>query len=79
MRPAIPEDRRYFFDYEFTDAIRLIRGIYKLSTATQDAIDRLQAGDRAGALATLLEARPLTEELYAAFRAVSPAKVLICA
>jgi hypothetical protein len=68
LRPAIPEDRRYFFDYEFTDAIRLIRGIYKLSIATQDAIEQLKSGDRAGALATLLEARPLTEELYAAFR-----------
>jgi hypothetical protein len=68
LRPAIPEDRRYFFDYEFTDAIRLIRGIYKLSIATQATIDRLAAGDRAGALAALLEARPLTEELHAAFR-----------
>lgn len=68
LRPDIPEDRRYFFDYEFTDAIRLIRGIYKLSIATQDAIARLNEGDRAAALAALLDARPLTEELYAAFR-----------
>jgi hypothetical protein len=68
LRPSIPEDRRYFFDYEFADAIRIIRGVYALSIATQDAIDRLARGDRAGALAALLDARPLTEELVAAFR-----------
>lgn len=68
LRPSIPEDRRYFFDYEFVDAIRIIRGVYKLSIATQDAIDLLAKGDRAGALAALLDARPLTEELVAAFR-----------
>ncbi len=68
LRPSIPEDRRGFFDYEFTDAIRLVRGLYKLSIATQDAIARLKDGDRAGALAALLDARPLTEELNAAFR-----------
>ncbi|MFA7005905.1 MAG: hypothetical protein WC429_17810, partial [Verrucomicrobiia bacterium] len=68
LRPSIPEDRRYFFDYEFIDAIRLVRGLYKLSIATQDAIARLKDGDRAGALAALLDARPLMEELNAAFR-----------
>ncbi len=68
LRPSIPEERRYFFDYEFIDAIRLVRGLYKLSIATQDAIARLKDGDRAGALAALLDARPLTEELHAAFR-----------
>ncbi|MCX6907519.1 MAG: glycosyl hydrolase 115 family protein [Verrucomicrobia bacterium] len=68
LRPSIPEERRGFFDYEFVDAIRLVRGLYKLSIATQDAIARLKTGDRAGALAALLDARPLTEELYAAFR-----------
>jgi len=68
LRPEIPENRRYFFDYEFTDAIRLVRGLYKLSITTQDAIARLKDGDRAGALAALLDARPLTEELYEAFR-----------
>jgi hypothetical protein len=68
LRPAIPQDRRIFFDYEFVDSIRLIRGIYKLSIATQDAIARLKAGDRAGALAALLDARPLTEEMYEGFR-----------
>lgn len=68
LRREVPEDRHYFFDYEFTDAMRLVRGIYKLSIATQDAIDRLHAGDRPGALAMLLDAKPLTEELHAAFR-----------
>lgn len=68
LRPEIPKDRRYFFDYEFIDAIRLVRGLYKLSIATQDAIARLKDGDRAGALAALLDAQPLTEELNAAFR-----------
>jgi hypothetical protein len=68
LRPSIPEARRGFFDYEFIHAIRLIRGVYKLSIATQDSIERLKAGDRAGALAALLDARPLTEELNAAFR-----------
>lgn len=68
LRPSIPEERRYFFDYEFIDAIRLVRGLYKLSIATQDAIARLKDGDRAGALAALLDARPLTEELNGAFR-----------
>ncbi|MEN6534249.1 MAG: glycosyl hydrolase 115 family protein [Bryobacteraceae bacterium] len=68
LRPSIPADRRAFFDYEFVDAIRLIRGIYKLSIATQDAIACLKSGDRAGALAVLLDARPLTEELYEGFR-----------
>ncbi|MFA7174231.1 MAG: hypothetical protein WC340_12640, partial [Kiritimatiellia bacterium] len=68
LRPSIPEERHYFFDYEFVDAIRIIRGVYKLSIATQDAIDLLAKGDRAGALAALLDARPLTEELVAAFR-----------
>lgn len=67
LRPEIPEERRYFFDYEFIDAIRLVRGLYKLSIATQDAIARLQEGDRPGALAALLDAQPLTEELHAAF------------
>ncbi|MFA7174897.1 MAG: glycosyl hydrolase 115 family protein [Kiritimatiellia bacterium] len=68
LRSSIPENRCYFFDYEFVDAIRIIRGVYKLSIATQDAIDLLANGDRAGALAALLDARPLTEELVAAFR-----------
>ncbi len=68
LRPSIPEDRRTFFDYEFVDAVRIVRGVYKLSIATQDAIDLLAKGDRAGALAALLDARPLTEELMAAFR-----------
>jgi len=26
IRPSIPENRRYFFDYEFIDGIRLVRG-----------------------------------------------------
>jgi hypothetical protein len=68
LRPSIPPGRRGFFDYEFTHAIRLIRGIYKLSIDTQDAIAKLKSGDRPGALAALLDARPLTDELYAAFR-----------
>ncbi|MCL5742339.1 MAG: glycosyl hydrolase 115 family protein [Acidobacteria bacterium] len=68
LRPSIPPHRRGFFDYEFTHGIRLVRGIYKLSIATQDAIARLRAGDRPGALAALLDARPLTEDLYQAFR-----------
>lgn len=68
LRPSIPADRRGFFDYEFTDAIRLVRGLYKLSIATQDALAKLKDGDRAGALAALLDARPLTEDLYDAFR-----------
>jgi len=68
LRPSIPEERRCFFDYEFVDALRIIRGIYKLSIATQDALDLLAKDDGAGALAALLDARPLTEELYAAFR-----------
>jgi hypothetical protein len=68
LRPSIPKDRLGFFDYEFTAPVRLVRGIYKLSIATQDALARLKDGDRAGALAALVEARPLTEELYAAFK-----------
>jgi hypothetical protein len=68
LRPSIPESRRGFFDYEFIDAIRLIRGVYKLSIATQDAIARLKEGHRAAALAALLDARPLTEDLYEGFR-----------
>jgi hypothetical protein len=68
LRPSIPKERQYFFDYEFTDALRIIRGVYTLSIATQDAIDLLAKGDRAGALKALLDARPLTEELMAAFR-----------
>ncbi|HWQ55431.1 MAG TPA: glycosyl hydrolase 115 family protein [Bryobacteraceae bacterium] len=68
LRPSIPEDRRGFFDYEFIDSIRLIRGIYKLSIATQDAIARLKQGNRPAALAALLDARPMTEELYQGFR-----------
>ncbi len=68
LRPSIPKDRRGFFDYEFIDSIRLIRGIYKLSIATQDAIARLKEGNRPAALAALLDARPLTEELYQGFR-----------
>ncbi len=68
LRPSIPSERLSFFDYEFTDSIRLIRGIYKLSIATQDAIAHLKDGDRAGALTALNDARPLTEELYSAFR-----------
>jgi len=68
LRPEIAEDRRYFFDYEFLDGIRLVRGLYKLSIATQDAIARLKQGDRAGALAALRDAQPLTEELNDAFR-----------
>ncbi len=68
LRPSIPEDRRYFFDYEFIDAIRLIRGIYRLSIAVNDACECLKNGNRPGALAALRAARPLTDELYAAFR-----------
>lgn len=67
LRSSIPENRRYFFDYEFIDGIRLIRGIYKLSIATQDAIKHLQKEDRSAALAALLDAQPLTLELYDAF------------
>ncbi|MEN6407390.1 MAG: glycosyl hydrolase 115 family protein [Thermoguttaceae bacterium] len=68
LRPSIPEDRRYFFDYEFIDAIRQVRGIYRMSIATDDAITRLKKGDRQGALAALLEAKPMLDELYAAFK-----------
>ena len=68
LRLSIPENRQYFYDYEFVDAIRIIRGIYKLSIATQDAIALLAKDDRAGALKALLDARPLTEELMQAFR-----------
>lgn len=67
LRPSIPENRVYFFDYEFTDAIRLIRGIYKLGIATNDAIEHLEKGNRSAALAALLDAQPLTLELYDAF------------
>ncbi len=68
LRPSIPDQRKYFFDYEFIDAIRQVRGIYKISIAVNDTIERLKEGDRAGALAALLDARPLVEELYAAFQ-----------
>jgi hypothetical protein len=68
LRPSIPADRHSFFDYEFIAPSQIVRGIYKLSIATQEAIARLQKNDRAGALAALLDARPLTEELYAAFK-----------
>lgn len=68
LQPSIPEGRRYFFDYELIDAIRLVRGAYRLSIATNETIERLKAGDRKGALAALVAARPLVEEMYAAFR-----------
>ncbi|MDD4778852.1 MAG: glycosyl hydrolase 115 family protein [Fermentimonas sp.] len=68
LRPTIPENRRYFFEYEFIDAIRLIRGIYKLGIATDDAIACLAKGDNRSALAALNDARPLTLELYDAFK-----------
>ncbi len=68
LRAEIPEDRRYFFDYEFIDAIRQVRGIYGICIAANEAIARLQESDRAGALAELLAARPLVEELYAGFK-----------
>jgi len=68
LRPAIPANRRQFFDYEFLDAVRQVRGIYQLSIDTQEAIDRLKAGDRAGALAQLEAARPLVEAMYAGFQ-----------
>ncbi len=44
LRDSIPEDRRYFYDYEFLDSIRLIRGIYRLTIATHEAIARLKGG-----------------------------------
>lgn len=68
LRPDIPQNRRYFFDYEFIDAIRQVRGIYRICIAANEAIARLAESDRAGALAELLAARPLVEELYAAFK-----------
>lgn len=68
LRPSIPENRRYFFDYEFIDAIRLVRGIYKLGIATDDAIANLAKGDNKSALAALNDAHPLTLELYNAFK-----------
>ena len=68
LRPEIPADRRGFFDYEFLDAIRQVRGVYKISIATSDALAALKSGDRRAALAALLEARPLVEELYAGFK-----------
>lgn len=68
LRPSIPENRRTFFDYEFVDAVRQVRGIYKICIAANEAIERLKAGDRAAALAALVEARPLVEELYASFK-----------
>ena len=68
LRSEIPEDRRYFYDYEFPDAIRQVRGIYRLTIAAHDAIARLAEGDRKAALAALLDARPLVEEMYAAFQ-----------
>jgi hypothetical protein len=68
LRPSIPENRRYFFDYEFIDAIRLVRGIYKLGIATDDAIANLAKGDNKSALAALNDAHPLTLELYDAFK-----------
>ena len=67
LRPSIPENRKYFFDYEFIDAIRLIRGIYNLGIATNDAIDYLKSGNRSAALKALVDAKPLTDELYQGF------------
>ncbi|MDD4192248.1 MAG: glycosyl hydrolase 115 family protein [Mangrovibacterium sp.] len=67
LRSSIPENRQYFFDYEFIDAIRLVRGVYKLAIATNDAIAYLEKGDRSSALAALNDAEPLTLELYNAF------------
>lgn len=43
LRPSIPADRRGFFDYEVVAPSHLVRGIYQLSIATQDAIARLFA------------------------------------
>ncbi len=68
LRESIPPDRRSFFDYEFIDAIRQIRGIYKASLAANDAIASLKKGDRRTALAALLDAKPLVDELYAAYQ-----------
>jgi len=68
LRPSIPADRRSFFDYEFIDSTRQIRGIYAVCIATNRAIAALQQGDRPAALAALVEARPLVEELYAGFQ-----------
>jgi len=42
-----------------------VRGIYKICIAANEAIARLKAADRRGALAALLDAQPLVEELYA--------------
>ncbi len=68
LRPKIPEGRQYFFDYEFIDAIRQVRGIYRICIAANEAIARLEKSDRAGALAELLAAQPLVEELYAGYK-----------
>ena len=67
LLPSIPQHRRYFFTYEFIDAIRMIRGIYALSIATNDAIECLETGDRKDALAALVAVRPLVDELNEAF------------
>jgi hypothetical protein len=68
LRPSIPEDRRSFFDYEFIDSTRQVRGIYKICVAANHAIAALKDGDRAAALAALVDARPLVEELYRGFK-----------
>ncbi|MEN6557738.1 MAG: glycosyl hydrolase 115 family protein [Thermoguttaceae bacterium] len=68
LRPSIPEDRRYFFDYEFLDAIPQVRGVYRMGIAVNDAIARLKNGDRQGALAALNDAGPMLDEFYAAFQ-----------
>ncbi|GAA5219945.1 hypothetical protein GCM10025777_05750 [Membranihabitans marinus] len=67
IRPSIPDHRKYFFDYEFIDAIRLIRGIYKLTVNTEDAINYLKEGNRSAALSSLNDAKHLVDEMYDAF------------
>ncbi|MDF1811600.1 MAG: glycosyl hydrolase 115 family protein [Verrucomicrobiales bacterium] len=67
LLPSIPENRQYFYTYEFIDSIQFIRGIYSLTIAVNDAITSLKDDDRKGALVALQNARPLVDDLYAAF------------
>lgn len=68
LRPSIPKHRQYFFDYEFIDAIRLVRGIYKLAVSTEDALWHLKQGKPGAALQALRSAEKLIQELYKAFQ-----------
>lgn len=68
LQAAVPADRRGFVEYEFIAPSHLVRGIYKLSIATQDAIAHLANHQPAAALDALLEAKPFVEAINAAFK-----------